>query len=160
MSFARHKQTVPVQEQWSRCVRWYRRLIAEIRSKERDPDLIMDTFFALCQNIDYCYDWLLNSGSAKSEVEALYSSDVLRLCRDICNGQKHLTISRPKSDPEYMTVREYDYSSQPEHADRTNFVVLAGGHQRSIEEFSGACLTQLQNYLRGRGYFDRQSEVI
>lgn len=72
-----------------------------------------DFAFTFFQNCYYLREWIeKTSNIASSELDSLFSrSRELQVCRDLCNGTKHLTISKPSVDAHFSIAREYDPSS-------------------------------------------------
>ena|SRR5467141_194660 len=93
------------EEQWARVQRWFERFtsINEGRVHDRSSDYYQDEVCAFFQNCYHLKDWLKNdqAASAKvSDVEAFSSGSTnLRLCADLANGSKHLTLTTPRGDP-------------------------------------------------------------
>jgi len=94
-------------EQYERMGRWYARLEMEYcRFKDIDKKAeLEDLFYSFFQNCYHVRDWLINS---KVVTEKEYERekkniqpglvDAMRICRDLCNGSKHLTIKSPSID--------------------------------------------------------------
>jgi hypothetical protein len=73
----------------------------------------LDFFLAFFLNCYALRDWFINSNSiSQTEMDELIKSDeAMRLCRDICNRSKHLTLNRPAStEPNFSIGREYNPS--------------------------------------------------
>ncbi|MCL4418063.1 MAG: hypothetical protein M1365_15490 [Actinobacteria bacterium] len=89
-------------EQYERTKRWYVRLknVTEGREHNLPSDYYQDDVLAFFINCYHIKDWIKNSKSASSkEVEDFVSqSEFLRVCGDVCNGSKHLTLTTPKSN--------------------------------------------------------------
>jgi hypothetical protein len=80
-------------EQWQRVLRWQQRLHAIVSEHYDDGDAVVDHALALLQNCFSMRDWLSSSLPSKgTEIQNLFSSPSLRLCRDLANGSKHLAI--------------------------------------------------------------------
>src|SRR5262249_11565420 len=79
----------------------------------------LDFFLAFFLNCYALRDWFINSNSI-SQIELdnlIQSNEAMRLCRDICNRSKHLTLNRPAStDPNFSIGSEYDH-----YGDRDRF---------------------------------------
>ena len=73
----------------------------------------------------------------------------LRLCRDICNGTKHLAISRPSLDADLAIGREYVPAHWPgvrPHVNETWFVI-AGGKKYDLFELADRCLALWEDFV-------------
>jgi hypothetical protein len=90
--------------------RWQERVIHAANSGS--PDL-EDFVFAFFQNCHHLQEWLLKTSNVdRQDIDALLvSTPQLRVCRDICNGTKHLTLNNAGVDADFSIGREYDPSS-------------------------------------------------
>jgi hypothetical protein len=55
-------------------------------------------------------DWLTNDGAVAkndSDLKKLFESLELRICRDLANGAKHLTLNETRSTEAFAVGREY-----------------------------------------------------
>lgn len=90
-------------EQFERIKRWHQRLeeIYVGREHDRSTDYYQDVLYAFFQNCFYLRDWLINSGAvSKIAIDNLINADEdMKMCRDLCNGSKHLMIRDPSIDP-------------------------------------------------------------
>src|SRR5208337_1655775 len=91
--------------QWERVKRYYTRFKALNDGIEHamSSEHCVDDIYAFFQNCYHLKDWIKNDNTApaakRKGVEGYVKShDCLKLCADICNGLKHLTLhSKPKS---------------------------------------------------------------
>jgi len=111
---------MPVQylEQWERLNRWYERF-KEIhcgREHTMPSENYKDEVYAFFLNCYHLKDWLIESSAVPAqEVEDFINDcDDLKLCADICNAIKHLSLSRTRT------------GDQPEFT-RTHYTVALGG---------------------------------
>jgi len=96
-------------EQFDRVKRWYERfaLIDGGRQHDQPSDNYQDEVYTFFINCFHLKDWLKNDGSvevdAKEIEDFVKNNKELNLCRDICNGIKHLKLTAPRSgqDPEF-----------------------------------------------------------
>jgi hypothetical protein len=100
--------------QMARIRRWHERVIQAANSGSLDLE---DFVFLFFQNCYLLREWLLKTSNVDhKDIEALFASmPQLRVCRDICNGTKHLTLNNPSVDPDFSIGREYDPSSPSGH---------------------------------------------
>ena len=72
-----------------------------------------DFAFVFFQTCCHLREWLhKTSDIPKADVDELFTrTHELRLCRDICNGTKHLTLRNASVDAGFSIGREYDPSS-------------------------------------------------
>ena len=154
--FARHRQSLPLVEQWERVNRWLAKVQTAYGSSVTDADDMMDLFYALFQNIFAMRDWLLSSGIDESKVNALFASNRLQLCRDIANGTKHCKLTRPSVDADFLTLREYEPASRGSaHA----FRLVADGQRIDMYTFAGLCLWEIQQFMISEGLNGAQSAI-
>lgn len=94
--------------QWERVKRYYDRFraINEGTSHGVSSEYYVDDIYAFFLNCYHLKDWIKNDDTAsaakRSGVEAYINShDCLKVCADLCNGLKHLTLDRkPRSGNE------------------------------------------------------------
>jgi hypothetical protein len=103
-----------------------------------------DFLYAFFQNCHHLRHWLNAEGKVSgAEVDRFVAAHPeLRLCRDICNGTKHLTISRPSLDAALAIGREYVPAHWPgtrPHVNETWFVI-AGGEKYDLFELADRCV--------------------
>ena len=90
-------------EQWDRVRRWYLRFteISEGKLHDRPSDFYQDEVYAFFMNCYHLKDWIKHDPTASSlsaKVEAFITTvPEMALCADICNGIKHLVLSKPRS---------------------------------------------------------------
>ena len=97
------------QEQFERVKRWYERIknIDQGRPHNVPSDYYQDEVYALFLNCPHLKDWIKNDksvGAAAEKVEEFIDNNKeLSLCADICNGIKHLRLTRTRSgqDPRF-----------------------------------------------------------
>jgi hypothetical protein len=98
-------------EQWSRVLRWHERfrligkgVVVANPIECYDDDVL--AFFVSCYHLK---DWLKNdpaSGVSENEVETFVAKSLnLRICGDLANGSKHLTVTRPRLDATTKVTR-------------------------------------------------------
>ena len=134
--------------QFDRTRRWYARL-KKIEHEIKKTGLTQDSedyIYAFFQNCWHLREWLSKSKVVeKNKIEQLVAShEELRLCRDICNGTKHMSITRPSVDSGFYTFREYDWLDQQVHSQgpRSNqkFMVRAAGRKHNMFALAHRCM--------------------
>ncbi len=96
-------------EQFERVKRWYNRLVKIDQGRQHDlpSDCYQDEVYAFFLNCYHLKDWIKNDksvGAAAEKVEQFIDNNKeLSLCADICNGIKHLRLTRTRSrqDPRF-----------------------------------------------------------
>ena len=102
-------------------------------NRERDELDFYLCFFVQCHSLR---DWVVQHGVvAKAEIDfAIKSYSCMRLCRDIANRYKHLTISKPSVDANWSIWIDYD---RPDHA----WSITADGTTWIIWDLMYECLS-------------------
>src|ERR1041384_6786560 len=98
------------QGQFERMTRWAKRVetISAERQQKGDLHSQQDYIYAFFQNCYHLRDWLLKSRVvAKTDLDDLFRQHVeLQICRDVCNGTKHMEIDRASVDAHFSIYRE------------------------------------------------------
>ena len=96
--------TPPYREQYDRMRRWYERFAAIDQGRAHDvaSDNYVDEIYAFFLNCWHLKDWIkqdITVDAVKRErIEPFINSNrSLRLCADICNALKHLTLTSSRS---------------------------------------------------------------
>ena len=131
--------------QLDRVRRWHLRLIEA--ALQGSPDL-EDFAYSIFQNCYYLREWAEKTSDVPThDLGVLFSqSHELRLCRDLCNGTKHLTISRPRVDANCSIGREYD----PGNPSRFRLFVIADD-KYGLLELANTCMKRWEEF------FDKQT---
>jgi hypothetical protein len=106
------------------------------------PDLA-DYAFALFQNCYHLREWFQKTAKANPEaLDSVYKrSRELQVCRDICNGTKHLTLRDASVDAEFSICREYD----PSHPAKCRLVIIAG-EKYDLLDLASRCVATLDDF--------------
>lgn len=110
-----------------------------------------DFMFAFFQNCFMLREWIKKTSPlSKGDLDNLFNSTPeLRICRDICNGTKHYSISKPSVDAEFSILREYDPSEASGH--RLRIIVQDKNHvadgKYDLLELAGKCLRIWEGFL-------------
>lgn len=93
-----------VVEQLNRTKRWSNKLNSISRSEAPAKDIDeynKDTIYAFFQSCLHIRDWIIASYPAKKAAvdNFIESNTDLKICRDICNGSKHLNVKDHSVDP-------------------------------------------------------------
>ena len=129
------------QGQLERVHRWYGRLIHSASIGSADLEDFAFTFF---QNCYFLREWVEKTSTiTSSDLDLLFSqSRELQVCRDLCNGTKHLTISKPSADANFSIAREYD----PGSAHKYRLVGIAAD-KFDLLELANKCLQEWERFL-------------
>ena len=98
-------------EQFARMKRWPVRFEEITNGKEhlQSTDFYQDEVYAFFQNCWHLRDWIINSGIIeKVIVDKFFHEDSdMKICRDLANGSKHLTINSPSIDADMKIERKF-----------------------------------------------------
>jgi hypothetical protein len=88
--------------------RWHDRVREAARIGHPDLEDFIFVFFQCCYQMR---EWMLQTATIPpDEVNRFYAdTKALRLCRDICNGTKHLNIADASVDPGFSIGWEYNH---------------------------------------------------
>jgi hypothetical protein len=91
-------------EQYDRMKRWYNRFVALDQGRLHDvpSDNYLDEIYAFFMNCYHLKDWIKHDGTVAPAVQDAVESHInssrsLKLCADICNSLKHLTLTSSRS---------------------------------------------------------------
>jgi len=143
-------------EQFERTKRWHNRLRETISKTEhdREADYYEDLVYAFFQNCFHLKDWMLNSGDIidpKDVNDFIESHDEMKICRDLCNISKHLSISKPSIDPNTkIASRQHKLSPGSGTAAIAviTYEVNVNGKVYSIYELATRCLELWEQFLK------------
>lgn len=139
--------------QYDRMHRWHCRVLGAANAVPSSDEL--DFLLAFFESSWHLRDWLLATKAVdQAALDTLFQfSTELRTCRDLANGFKHHSISRPSVDAQFSVVNDYVPKHWPsEHAyPNGKWTVLAGNHQFGLVELSTECIAQWQRFLQSRG---------
>jgi len=132
------------QGQLARVQRWHWRLVEADVSGSADLE---DFAFAFFENCYHLREWIENtSATSTADLDSLFArSRVLRLCRDLCNGTKHLTITRASVDAGFSIGREYDPSRPSEYR-----LFIIADDKYDLMELAHECLRQWEEFLKAQ----------
>lgn len=143
-------------EQFFRVKRWHRRLeeINNGKIHDRESDYYEDILYAFFQNCYHLKDWIINSGAlAKDVIDNFINSNTdLMICRDLCNGSKHLKINNPSIDKNIIVNRrEYSMSigGGPTKIE-VCYWIHAGKYLVNAFDLATNCVVQWEAFLKSR----------
>jgi hypothetical protein len=147
--FARQVNPEPHLEQWRRVLRWRERLRGKRAQLNADPNDEMDVCLALFLNLYHLRDWILAADPTLDAAlaEYVHTNRALCLAHDLCNGSKHMRLTSPKVDSEYLTAMEYDPQSEIAY----RLVLLADGQKFELLALADECIELWRRFLEGRG---------
>lgn len=165
MSFGGIFSKKPYLEQFNRVKRWNNILkqIQVSNSSENKTDYQVDCILAFFINCHHLRDWLEYSKAvSKEKLNELFKNNVeLRICRDICNKTKHLSLNRSPSVGSKDTCnklgygvtlhREYNHFALPTDLNpvkNISYVVVAAFEKYNAFELADKCLNLWEDFLK------------
>jgi hypothetical protein len=130
--------------QYERMLRSYQRATAAAGQNNGQDE--MDFVLVLFEQSWTLRNWVHEvCPEARAALETLFRNNLeLRLCRDIANGFKHMSLSRPSVDRAFSIVFEYN----PRGGREGDMVVLAGnGHKFQFLELAGRCMALWREFV-------------
>src|SRR5262245_44176756 len=145
-------------QQWERVRRYYARFKAINDGTEHaaaSSDYYIDDIYAFFQNCYHLKDWIKNDKTApqakKDDVEDhINAHPCLRLCADICNGLKHLVLTKPlRSGAEpAMKGRQFGLWLGGEvHNVSVKQTIEHGGTEKDAFTLAGECMKAWELYM-------------
>jgi hypothetical protein len=156
----------PWTEQWKRVQRWFSHLSDTNRGRthDRESDYYQDEAYAFFQNCYHLKDWLKHDRATSalvSDVETVISnSQNLSLCADLCNGSKHLTLTRPRTHADtQIGKRHFELGLSTTLGSDTDepatiavkYEIRSGGSVYDAFTVAEACVREWEAYLSGKG---------
>jgi hypothetical protein len=144
--------------QYDRALRWYERLEAMTQGKPHTCPTAMleDDALAFFQNCHHLKDWLRHdpaSGVTKADVHAYIGAHAeLELCRDLCNGTKHLLHGNADFGAKNLLLSLDEGEGAGGATIRVRFVVeTVTGAETGAYELATRCVELWNDFLRIRG---------
>jgi hypothetical protein len=142
-------------EQFDRVKRWYQRFVTidEGRQHNLPSDNYQDEAYAFFLNCYHLKDWIKNDesvGAAAYKVEDFIKNNKeLNLCRDICNGIKHLKLTKPRSgqDPRFGQRKFHLQVGGTETTISVRYTIDASSGPVDAFELATKCLKAWENFI-------------
>ena len=139
-------------EQWDRVNRMLHKVESVYSGRARGGTAEMkDDVYGFFQNVHHLRDWVSNdpaSGVTAAEVEAFVKGSAkLKICADLCNGSKHLTLTKKTwtDDPDTAITK---VSAEVLPAGPA-IVVAGGGPPKVVVSAPGVVLHQFEGVSAG-----------
>jgi hypothetical protein len=146
-------------DQWARVERWFTIFgeTNEGRPHDRESDCYRDEAYAFFQNAHHFKDWLKNDPAVSARVGDVESmiegSQNLRLCADLCNGSKHLKLTRHKQSADTKLGKQ-DFRLAVGGDPPTisaKYEVESDGKTYDAFTLAQACVAEWKSYLTTKG---------
>lgn len=149
------------QGQFSRMVRWRDRVLVAANG-QRSPDEL-DFLLAFFESALHLRDWLAATRAVEEcALELFFKSNVeLGICRDLANGFKHHTITRPSLDAQFAIVNQYVPPNWPSRHSYPNgeWTVLADGRQFGLVELTERVVELWSRFVASQGLSLSEADV-
>lgn len=146
------------ESQYKRMHRWNERFERIHESEVQDQirfDEHIDMLIACLQNIFFFKDWLLHDTEIhKGELHDLINShESMRICRDVCNGSKHLQVNPKQAsiDPNFQLVRAHNPLATIMGGPKYEIVVLVNGWIHVVNKVIADCLALWDHFILNQG---------
>lgn len=129
--------------QYERLLRWYDRACKV--AQENGPGET-DFVLVVLQQSHALRDWIFHGcPNHRVALDRLFQTSLeMRICRDVANGFKHMTLSRNASvDRAFSIVFEYN----PRDGRSGEMVVLAAGHKIEMLDLAGRCVDGWREFI-------------
>lgn len=116
-----------------------------------------DMMWAFFQNCWHLKDWvdhdpLASEAQKKAVIQKAHDSDVLKICRDLCNGTKHLGLDRKPSSGAGAVHHHIDITIKPGESTTMDCMVEDGhGNRISGRELARDCVGAWEQILQSEG---------
>jgi hypothetical protein len=137
-------------DQFDRLQRWYERLFSAEGSTHVDSGWSYDFWdfaFAFFQNAYHLKDWIkLDHPELKDVVESYITDHIeLQYCADICNGTKHMQVTKNPRLPGHLTgIREY----APYEATGQRLHVLGPFGPMPVLDLARGCVSLWEKFIK------------
>ena len=127
--------------QYGRMFRFYKRTMDSVDDLDR-----LDFALTFFQNCYHLKDWIpvmerIGKSDWNKKWEQFVSSNIeIKICRDICNGTKHLSITAPSIDKDFAIFREYNPFHRVLGTRSTEFTIYADGQKYSLPDLMFGCI--------------------
>lgn len=146
--------------QYERVIRWHQRVVEypPTDASSAEANEYLDYLLAFFMNCYSFRDWFINSHDLTpmqiQDFKTLFQENIyLQLCRDICNGTKHLNYKKPSLDASPSIVR--NFVPDPyfgEHAYPGKLLLIhADGQVYNLSELATSCVNALRDFLVSHG---------
>jgi hypothetical protein len=128
--------------QLDRIHRWHARVVKAAKTGSAELE---DFIFVLFQNCHHLREWLEKTSTIpKDEITAFFTkTKELRLCRDLCNGTKHMSLKSASVDAGFSIGREY-----ARHEPGGARMVLIADDKYDLLELASRCVVLIDDFTK------------
>ena len=140
-------------DQWKRTLRWYKRLkdICSGIQHDKPQQFYQDEIRAFFDSCYHLKHWLEKSGKPSPSFTGLNAnvSDNMKICRDICNGDKHLVLNETAFDKNTnFSRKDVTIVIGSPHIIKEKYYVRSGGKDISVEKVAEECIKEWRSFLK------------
>lgn len=137
--------------QYNRMLRWFDKFKKTNPANFENPQIDdqHDMVYACFQNIFYMKDWLhFDAAISKEDLNEFVNRNLeLQICRDICNGTKHLDLTNASVDDDFTIIREYNHFYKVLEQDEYHLIILTGGHKFELKDLAWKCINLWNEFI-------------
>jgi hypothetical protein len=154
-------------EQYRRMLRSHARLIEIAQGRMMaSSEQARDALFHFFQDAYHLKDWIKNDSEVTTSVveKWINETDALRLCADLCNGSKHLRLTRSRTGDLGTSFAVQDVTVQPgpvghpSKPQRHGWRVDSGDHSWDAVELADNVLRDWRSWLRSERLLDSEPD--
>lgn len=142
--------------QWARVSRRLNDVRAVYAGAPGGTDVAIDTVLSFFEAVHHLKDWLGNdpvSGITKAEADSLInSSPMLRLCADLANGSKHLSLTGSRTGDKSTEIARNDvtiFAGTGTSAHR--FYVQSGKREYDVLDIAESAVLEWARFFNAHG---------
>jgi hypothetical protein len=134
-----------------------RRFLGRVEAPQANDVEFQDMVWAFFQNCWHLKDWVKNDPLAsdaqkKAVIDQAQASALLGICRDLCNGTKHLGLDRKPSSGTGAAHHHIDITITPGESSSMDCVVEDGhGNLISGKQLARDCVAEWECILQSEG---------
>jgi len=133
-----------------------RRFLDRVEGPHANDVEFQDMMWAFFQNCWHLKDWMdrdpLAEAQKKSVIQKAHDSDVLKICRDLCNGTKHLGLDRKPSSGADAAHHHIDITITPGESAAMDGMVEDGRENLiSGKQLARDCIAEWERILQSEG---------
>ena len=138
-------------------LRWYKKFEIIDKGKiDDDPNFFSyhDIIYAFFQNCYHLKDWILNDTKVSlppNLVEQfIQQNDCLKICADICNGTKHLKLTRPRSNitEGIMPSSTIIWFSEKGRVNKIKYIIITTSGSYDAFKMATECVEKWKEFIK------------
>lgn len=143
------------QWQWERVQGHLKEVRAVYSGRDGGTYEALDATLSFFEVIHHLKDWLGNdpsSGLTKADGDALIGNSlILKLCADLANGSKHLSLTSTRTGDRSTSITRNDVIVSMDSGVSHVFYVGSNGTEYDVLQIAEAAVVEWAQYLTGKG---------